>query len=404
MKLIDKITTTGAALLLAGGANAATLWTPAEISTAAWFDAADASTITDTAGAVSQWNDKSGNSRDLSLATGATNPTTGTRTLNGLNALDLIETDALQTAAAATWLNGTKYHFFAVLEQDVAGNYAGTDGTVTGGKLLHIGQTNGTIWKQDHFGSGGYSYSHTLDTSALIAVNSFLNTGSEVFINGTSIGSNAGPTSALNTDGPLNIGRAYNGGGLGKDFDGAMGEIIIITGDLTAADQELVEGYLAHKWGTQGTLRADHTYKIDAPTIVAGDPYGDWATGGELFDEDKNGDGVTNGLAFLLGAADPNADATDLLPTVTETAGGLVLNFSMLDSASRGTATLIIEHSGDLGDADPWASVAIPDSSSGPTDGVTFVISGSGMLDVTATIGSSEAVAGKLFGRVRATE
>ena len=257
-----------AALALATTAANAAPWTPADITTAAWFDAADASTITDTAGAVSQWNDKSGNSRDLSLATGATNPTTGTRTLNGLNALDLIETDALQTAAAATWLNGTKYHFFAVLEQDVAGNYAGTDGTVTGGKLLHIGQTNGTTWKQDHFGSGGANYSHTLDTSALIAVNSFLNTGSEVFINGTSIGSNAGPNSALNTDGPLNIGRAYSGSGLGADFDGAMGEIIILTGDLSTGDRQLLEGYLAWKWDLVDNLSGDHAYKTDGSLFV----------------------------------------------------------------------------------------------------------------------------------------
>ena len=34
------------------------------------------------------------------------------------------------------------------------------------------------------------------------------------------------------------------------------------------------------------------------------------------FDEDKNGDGVENGIAFLLGAANPNADATGLLPAI----------------------------------------------------------------------------------------
>ena len=32
-------------------------------------------------------------------------------------------------------------------------------------------------------------------------------------------------------------------------------------------------------------------------------------------DEDKNGDGVENGIAFLLGG-NPNADATGLLPAI----------------------------------------------------------------------------------------
>lgn len=140
-------------------------------------------------------------------------------------------------------------------------------------------------------------------------------------------------------------------------------------------------------------------------SLPSGSPYDTWATGGELFGDDENGDGISNGLAFLLGAVDPDADATGNLPTVSENgSGGLVLTFSMLDSASRGTATLNVEHSSDLGLTDAWTVVAVPDSSGGPTDGVTFSVSGSGTLSVTATIGSGEAVDGDLFGRVSATE
>ncbi|MFZ9938005.1 MAG: hypothetical protein ACO3JG_13260 [Luteolibacter sp.] len=134
------------------------------------------------------------------------------------------------------------------------------------------------------------------------------------------------------------------------------------------------------------------------------DPYDTWATGGELFGDDANGDGVSNGLAFLLGAASPSADALGLLPTVTETSGGLVMSFIMRGAASRGNATLNVEHSSDLGVADPWTTVAVPDTSGGPTDGVTFEVSGSEMLEVRATIGSDQASGGKLFGRLKATE
>lgn len=141
-------------------------------------------------------------------------------------------------------------------------------------------------------------------------------------------------------------------------------------------------------------------------TGTGGSPYETWATGGELFGDDANDDGVTNGLAFLLGAAGPNADATGLLPVPTEDgSGNLVLEFDMLDSASRGTATLSVEHSSDLGISDTWTVVAVPDTSGGPTSGVTFTVSGGpGTLDVTASISASEAAGGKLFGRVTATE
>lgn len=143
---------------------------------------------------------------------------------------------------------------------------------------------------------------------------------------------------------------------------------------------------------------------LEVTSSGGGSPYETWAKGGELFGDDANGDGISNGLAFLLGAADPDADATGLLPTPTEDgSGGLVLNFSMLDSASRGTSTLNVEHSSDLGVTDTWTVVPVPDTS-GTTGAVTFGVSGSGTLNVTATIDASVAADGKLFGRLSASE
>lgn len=60
----------------------------------AWWDASDARTITDAgSGAVSQWNDKSGNGRNLTQSTSGKRPTTGTRTKNSLNVLDFDGSD-----------------------------------------------------------------------------------------------------------------------------------------------------------------------------------------------------------------------------------------------------------------------------------------------------------------------
>ena len=59
-------------------------WTPAQITTALWLDAADAATLYDatsggnlvvSGGAVARWNDKSGNSRNATQASASLRPT-----------------------------------------------------------------------------------------------------------------------------------------------------------------------------------------------------------------------------------------------------------------------------------------------------------------------------------------
>lgn len=76
---------------------------PTDISgLVAWYDASNAASITHVAGAVSQWNDLSGNGYHLKQGTGSLQPTTGT-TLNGLNSItfngDGLDTDAFAPVA-----------------------------------------------------------------------------------------------------------------------------------------------------------------------------------------------------------------------------------------------------------------------------------------------------------------
>ena len=135
--------------------------------------------------------------------------------------------------------------------------------------------------------------------------------------------------------------------------------------------------------------------------------YEDWS--GELgFDVDTNGDGIDNGMAFLLGAADPNADATGLLPGVSESGGDLVLTFNCLPVAARGGASLKVAYSATLAGWTPTTNV-VPDATGADAGGVvSYVVSGpSGspsVNSVTATIDSTAASGGKLFGRLEGTE
>jgi autotransporter-associated beta strand protein len=120
------------------------------------------------------------------------------------------------------------------------------------------------------------------------------------------------------------------------------------------------------------------------------------------FGGDTNLDGVSDGLAFLLGASDSNVSAAGTLPTVTQSGDGLVMTFSMRNSTSRGGATLSLQHSSDFGNSDPWTSVLVPDNEGTTISGdVTFDVTlGAEFNTVRATIPATEATNGRLFARL----
>jgi autotransporter-associated beta strand protein len=150
---------------------------------------------------------------------------------------------------------------------------------------------------------------------------------------------------------------------------------------------------------------------MDDTTINVVSPFNLWAgTGPDRgFNQDLNGDGVANGLAWLLGAADPNENALILLPAVDEESGDLILGFTTLKTAARGTASIKVQYSKDMGASDLWAShqAVVPDTSG--TDipsGIVFDILPleGDSISVLARIPASAAGTGKkLFGRVSAT-
>jgi len=97
----------------------APLWTPEQIAMVLWLDASDASTITESGGSVSQWDDKSGEDNHVSQATGSKQPTTGSRTQNGLNVLDFDNAsgDTLRNTSPSG-LSLSDIDIFAVVKRD----------------------------------------------------------------------------------------------------------------------------------------------------------------------------------------------------------------------------------------------------------------------------------------------
>jgi autotransporter-associated beta strand protein len=144
----------------------------------------------------------------------------------------------------------------------------------------------------------------------------------------------------------------------------------------------------------------------------SGDPFATWAEANDLdgspgkeagFNDDPDGDGVANGLEWILGGNPRDGQSGSLITTTASAGGGLTLSFTRNED-SIGIATLAVDYNATL--ASPWNSAAIGATSSGPdANGVTVTIDAVPSPDaVTVNIPASNAPGGKLFGRLKATQ
>lgn len=433
-------------------------WSPETLLTAAWFDAADPSTLTVTAGAVAEWRDKSGNRNHASQATASRRPTTGSARIGGLNAIAFNPLQNQHLAApnhASLNLDASGgANLFAVFNSNGFINRgSGLNSIVSKGALLVAGSAYGIrlsdndripfkagdgllATPQESFISQDLLYSGNRDDATLSAT---------AFIDGLAwASSTAGGISSDNTS-PLVLGGETT---TARCADVRLGEFLIVPGGMNADIRQTIEGYLAHKWALAGKLRADHPYRIAPPTYVATvtlggtasdaendplsttwsmvsgpgtvtfadarsvnttaifslvgtytlrltandgigsqsddltitvadfippDPFDQWAGApASPFMHDSNGDGLADGLAWLLGAATPSADATLLQPLPGHDHGALSVTFHYLAPTDRGPYAMRLQHSPTLA-PDSWRNVEIPETS-GTIDGVEFTI------------------------------
>ena len=247
-----------------------TIWNPSMITTALWLDAADTSTITESGGAVSQWNDKSGNARHVSQVDALRRPTYSSM---GFNNLPTLTFDGLGDfmSTLSPFSISTDFTFVAVVTLLANGFYpilfrSGFElrGVATTAKPSIANITNNR-------GAG------VLDPPAtpVTTTDSLLNTTNiligQLIDTSTTLRQN-GSLRDTRTSGaiiPANltryVGARPDGGGVGLFANARISELIEL-GNASVAVQERIEGYLAHKWGLTANLPADHPYKTVGPT------------------------------------------------------------------------------------------------------------------------------------------
>jgi hypothetical protein len=225
---------------------------------AMWFDASDTSTMSFSGSTVTQWRDKSGNSRHANQNTGATFST---------NSL-VFTGSQYYTVASGTNLFRNVYFAIFVVETLSGVNptsfFLGDSASGVTSGSLHIGyRTNSNLtmafWAADLevTGLSGTGvrrlWSFVLPSSG----NRFIN------LNGSNVATYSNNT-FLNAMANLQIGAAF-----AFDFyRGSLFEIVGFNTNLTTAQIQQMEGYLAQKWGLQANLPSTHPYRISSNSTL----------------------------------------------------------------------------------------------------------------------------------------
>jgi hypothetical protein len=249
-------------------------WTPVFTTTALWLDASDSSTITTVSGGVSEWRDKSGNSRHAAQATAGSRP--GTGTLNGLPVVAFDGVDDFMDVTTSALQGQAAPNVFYVFVQTSAGSggYRPVVATITGsddGAFHYVNPSGlGASYPYNTRGWGTYdggTAAYTTGSSELISFATLAGAFS-VYRNGTlEGGATAGTAQTASTGIRLAQQPLY-----ARVSGISLAEVVIIFG-ATSAQRESVEGYLAWKWGIVSKLPAGHAHKSSRPMTTGASNY-----------------------------------------------------------------------------------------------------------------------------------
>jgi hypothetical protein len=267
--------------ILAGAVSEMALWTPADITTALWLDAADSATLFDAVsggstpaadGAVARWEDKSGNARHVTQSISGNRPARKVALLNGLDALRFDGfNDLMSSGANSPSLTG--FTCFAVQRH---ASFGGNDF----GRIIEVGSGFAyfvaSATRIFRFISGGTFQdaagdSATINTWRVAGITHDLtnaSSGTVHRVNGSiSFASHTASTTAVpSANSVVQIGNRTD---TLRGFNGDFGEILYLPVLAALSIVEQIEGYLAHKWGLTASLPNDHPYKNSAPTTGA---------------------------------------------------------------------------------------------------------------------------------------
>jgi hypothetical protein len=343
-------------------------FSPLDLSPVLWLDASDTSTISETAGAVDTWSDKSGNGNDVTEATGSYQPTTGASTLNGLNVIDF-PSSSLGNASFAV---SQPFTVFLVSEPDGNHNSSFLFDEINLTTRVTMNHISGINTVRIDAGT-------TLDSGVVLSAATatlyratFNSTSSSIFVDGSSVASGDAGTNDL--DSGIRIGSGWN---KNNGYPGAIAEIIFVNGTLSAQQISDTEAYLADKWGLTpppfSPLDLSPAVWLDASdtgtiTLASGSSVSNWA--------DKSGNGYDMGQLTAINQPDSGTRTLNSLNVLDFDGSNHFLDGGdVLDLGTNSVSTFAVIQFDTTGQGAPYGKHI-----AGSTDGRYGLLRDSGLL------------------------
>ncbi|MBK9273576.1 MAG: hypothetical protein IPM49_03425 [Flavobacteriales bacterium] len=243
--------------------------------------------VTHSSGAVSQWNDQSGNANHAVLpgTIPTATPAYVTGSVNGYPSLDFDGSDDQLWVADHSSIDLTAWHFFIVVTADLLKDYnawmvKGNDSQENYEMLSYL---DGNVHTPTYYTDGTRTFPSSaggqVTTTAFDVIEYSYNTtvGRDVYKNAGSIHTDNESKTPQTNNHPLYIGNER--GTTGRVVNGDLAEVIAFNARLNATQRLLVNNYLAAKYGR---------------SLATGDIYNEDDAGNGDHDHDVAGLGRTN--------------------------------------------------------------------------------------------------------------
>ena len=238
------------------------VFTPVQISGCGlWLDAADRSTFTLSGSNVTAITDKSG----TKTVTVTSTPTYNSSNFNGLPSFVFTSGTRFSVTTSALGQNFSLVGVYRVTGTSGPSPNAVpiAVGSPASGNETGMGWNGGSLYYNFYdFGSGegNTTVVSTINVNLIhVGVKSSSAPNMLTTVNGT-VGT-TGTSSYSNANTTINVGNA----GTNFGFLGNLAEAIVYSNALSVSQRQVVEGYLASKWGLLDSLPSTHPYKKIRP-------------------------------------------------------------------------------------------------------------------------------------------